>query len=204
MISKRIESNLTQTSPMFAYMGRALANAYDESKNPEGIISLGIAENTLMSKELSEFLSSNMKITPNLFSYGASSPGPPELTKGLVEFYNSPPFNPIIPVEEDHIYFTSGCTTLLDQCFWALCDEGEGVLIGRPSYGGFAADMMTRCKLQPIHVDFGEINPFSVNAVTRYELELLRAERKGITVRMLILCQPHNPLGRYLSPFNSV
>ena len=204
MVSKRIESNLTQTSPMFVYMGRALADAYDESKNPEGIISLGIAENTLMSKELSEFLSSNMRITPNLFSYGASSPGPPELTKGLVEFYNSPPFNPIIPVEEDHIYFTSGCTTLLDQCFWALCDEGEGVLIGRPSYGGFAADMMTRCKLQPVHVDFGEINPFSVDAVARYELELLRAERKGITVRMLILCQPHNPLGRYLSPFNNV
>jgi aspartate/methionine/tyrosine aminotransferase len=182
---------------MFAYMGRALANAYNASDNPDGIISLGIAENTLMSQELSEFLSKHMEITPNLFGYGASCPGLPDLTTGLVKLYNSSTFNPVVPVEAEHIYFTSGCTTLLDQCFWTLADQGEGVLIGRPSYGGFAADMTTRSKLKPVHVSLKGINPFSKEVVKHYEQELLRSERQGIKVRMLILCQPHNPLGQY-------
>lgn len=199
MISRRIEANLKETSPMFAYMGRALANAYHPADNPEGIISLGIAENTVMSNELSDFLSAKMKITPKVFGYAASSPGPPELRAGLVRLYNSSAFDPAIPVEEEHLYFTSGCTTLLDQCFWTLCDEGDGVLIGRPSYGGFAADMTARSKLKPIHVSLKGVNPFSTNAVYYYEQELLRAEQRGIKVRMLILCQPHNPLGQYSS-----
>ena len=118
-------------------------NAYDESKNSKEIISLEIAENMLMSKELSEFLSSNMKIISNLFSYNTSSPDPSELIKGLVEFYNNSSFNSIISVEKNHIYFIFECIILLDQCFWALRDERERVLIERSSYEGFAADMMT-------------------------------------------------------------
>jgi 1-aminocyclopropane-1-carboxylate synthase len=149
-----------------------------------------------MSNDLAAFLSTNMKITSNLFGYGASSPGLPELFTGLLALYNSSTFNPFIPIESNHIYFTSGCTTLLDQIFWTLCDEGDGVLIGRPSYGGFVADMKSRCKLKPIHVSFKGIHPFSVEAVRNYEKELIRAQREGIRVRMLILCQPHNPLGR--------
>jgi aspartate/methionine/tyrosine aminotransferase len=199
MISKRIEANLCETSPMFAYMGRALSNAYHPVNNPNGIISLGIAENNVMSEDLAQFLSTSMQITPNLFGYGASAPGLPELFSGLLALYNSKSFNPVIPVESSHIYFTSGCTTLLDQIFWTTCDEGDGVLIGRPSYGGFVADMTARCKLKPIHVSLKGKNPFSIEAVQNYERELHRAERAGTKVRMLILCQPHNPLGRYVT-----
>src|SRR5438046_2348050 len=117
MIFKYIESNLTQISSMFVYMKHTLTNAYDESKNSKEIISLEIAENMLMSKELSEFLSSNMKIISNLFSYNTSSPDSSELIKGLVEFYNNSSFNSIISVEKNHIYFIFECIILLDQCF---------------------------------------------------------------------------------------
>jgi 1-aminocyclopropane-1-carboxylate synthase len=196
MLSKRIEGNL-KPSPMFKYMGRALENAYHERDNPTGIVSLGIAENTINSNLLAAFLQGNMKITPELFGYGASSPGIPSLIKGLLKLYNAPPFNPAIPVTKEHVYCTSGCTTLLDQIFWTLCNEGDGVLVGRPAYGGFLTDMTARSKLTPIHVSLKGIDPFSVQAVNRYEEELLRYERKGVKVRMLVLCTPHNPLGQY-------
>lgn len=195
MISKRIEPNL-KPSPLFAFMGRALANAYHEIDNPDGIISLGIAENFLMSTELAEFLSKNMKITPNHFGYGGSCPGFPSLTKGVLKLYNSEAFNPVVPVSKDHIYLTAGCTTLLDQFFWTLCDEGEGVLIGKPSYGGFVTDMTARSKLTPIHVSLQGVDPFSIAAVQRYEEELLIAEASGIKVRVLLISTPHNPLGQ--------
>jgi aspartate/methionine/tyrosine aminotransferase len=195
MISKRIESNLTP-SPLFEYMSKAISNAYHETTNPNGIISLGIAENTLLSTELSDFLSTNIKITPNLFGYGGCS-GPPSLIPGLLNLYNNPPFNPAVPVTKEHIYFTAGCTALLDQMFWTLCDEGDGVLIGKPSYGGFITDMTARSKLVPIHVSLKGLDPFSKDAVTRYEDEYLSAQKRGINVKVLVVCNPHNPLGQY-------
>jgi 1-aminocyclopropane-1-carboxylate synthase len=179
-------------------MRRALANQYCESDNPNGIISLGIAENTLMANELSEFLSKNMKITPQLFSYGGACPGLPSITTGLLKLYNSEPFCPLLPVKKQHLYVTAGCAALLDQLFWVLCNEGEGVLLGKPTYGGFAADMTARAKLRPIAVSLKGMDPFSVEAVDRYEEELLRSEQNGVKVRMLVLNTPHNPLGQYL------
>jgi len=195
-LSKRIETNLTP-SPLFEFMSRALGNAYCESDNPNGIISLGIAENTLMASDLARFLSTNMTITTNLFGYGSSCPGLPSLVDGIVKLYNDDDFNPVVPVRKEHVYFTAGCTALLDQFFWTLCDEGDGVLIGKPSYGGFVTDMTARCKLRPIHVSFNGLDPFSIDAVQRYEEELVAAQEKGVKVRVLVLCTPHNPLGQY-------
>jgi 1-aminocyclopropane-1-carboxylate synthase len=201
MLSKRIEANL-EPSPLFEFMSRALANAYHEVDNPNGIISLGIAENTLMGRELAEFLTTNMKIRPCLFGYGGSCPGPAALTDGILNFYNGETFRPAVPVTKEHVYMTSGCTALLDQFFWTLCNEGEGVLVARPSYGGFISDMTGRCKLKPIHVSLNGLDPFSVEAVRRYEEELAAAEALGIKVRVLILCTPHNPLGQYARKFS--
>jgi len=197
MLSKRIEANM-QPSPMFDFMLKALANAYHEVDNPNGIISLGIAESTLMGKDLAEFLTANMKVTPCLFGYGASCPGPTVLTEAIVNLYNGETFRPALPVTKEHVYVTAGCTALLDQFFWTLCNEGEGVLIGRPSYGGFITDLTGRCKLNPIHVSFDGVDPLSVAAVQRYEEELIAAETEGIKIRALILCTPHNPLGQYV------
>jgi len=195
MISTRIQPNL-KPNPMFAFMGRALANAYHEVDNPEGVVSLGIAENTLMASEMSEFLSKNMKITSNLFGYGASSPGLPSLIDGLLQLYNKEPFNPVVPVTKKHLYVSSGCTTLLDQISWTLCDEGDGVLIGKPCYGGFAPDMTGRSKLTPIFVSLKGLDPFSLDAVGKYEEQLLIAQTNGVRVRLLVLANPHNPLGQ--------
>ena len=195
MLSKRIEPNL-KPNPMFSFMGRALANAYHEIDNPGGVISLGIAENMLVSTELADFLNKNMKITPNLFGYNASSPGLPSLFEGLLKLYNNDPFNPAVPVTTDHIYVSSGCTSLLDQFSWTLCNEGDGVLIGKPCYGGFVPDMTGRSKVTPVLVSLKGIDPFSTKAVERFEEELVLAEKRGIKVRVLVLSNPHNPLGQ--------
>jgi aspartate/methionine/tyrosine aminotransferase len=182
---------------MYEYFGRALADPYDELKNPKGIITLGIAENTLMNADLAAFLSENMEFKSNMFGYGSVSPGPPALRPGLVKLYNSETFNPAVPVKAEHLYFSAGCSALLDQMFWTLCDEGEGVLLGRPMYGGFANDMKARSKVNLVDVSLKGYDAFSVEAVSRYEEELIKAEKNGIKVRMLVLCTPHNPLGQY-------
>jgi 1-aminocyclopropane-1-carboxylate synthase len=194
-VSKRIESNLV-ASPIYEFFARALNNAYNETTNPNGIITLGIAENTLMTTELATFLSENLKITTDMFGYGSVMPGPVGMKSGLCKLYNAAPFNPVVTVMPEHIYLSAGCSAVLDQLFWGLCDQGEGVLIGRPLYGGFINDMKARSKVTPVAVSLKGLDAFSVEAVARYEEELIKAEKEGVKVRCLVLCTPHNPLGQ--------
>lgn len=195
MFSRRVRANLP-LSPFYDSFSRALNEAYHPTQNPNGIISLGIAENTLMRAELSEFLNENIVVDADLLGYGAIIPRPSGLTQGLIALYNSDPFNPFIPVTKGDIYCTGGCTVLLEQLFWILCDDGDGVLIGRPLYGGFLNDLNTKGKVELIPVSLEPYDPFSEEAVCRYEEEYYKAVARGINIRALVLCTPHNPLGR--------
>ena len=196
MVSLRVQ-DILKPSPMYDSFHRALANAYHPIKNPNGIISLGIAENTLMYSELAKFLNNNMTITEDLFGYGANSPGVSSLMDGLLRLYNSETFSPVVRVEPKHVALTSGASGLLDSLFWSLCDEGDGVLIGKPQYGGFANDMSIKAKCKLVAVSLKGIDPFSKDALSRFEEELLKAKNEGTKVRALVLCTPHNPLGQY-------
>ena len=197
-LSKRTDP-LLGPNPLYDSFARALRNAYHPRDNPDGIISLGIAENTIMYDDLAEFLDKNLKITPDILGYGAVAPGLPSLFQGLLKLYNAQPFNPVIPVKPEHMYFTAGCTALLDQLFYSLCDEGDGVLIGKPMYGGFVNDIGTRARAKLLAVSLKGIDPFSKDAVKRFEEEYQKANCRGINPRILILCTPHNPLGQYKS-----
>jgi aspartate/methionine/tyrosine aminotransferase len=200
MLSRRVQGALAP-SPQFDSIRRALSNPYHPKTNPNGIISLGIAENTLMYSELATFLDENMEVSDDLFDYTACL-GLPVLREGLLRLYNAPPFNPVVPIEAKHLYLTAGCTAVLDQLFWSLGDEGDGVLIGMPMYTGFIHDMKVRANLTLVEVSLKNYDPFSKEAVSRFEEELLKAEKAGTKVCALLLCTPHNPLGQ-LHPFVS-
>ena len=46
------------------------------------------------------------------------------------------------------------------------------------------------------YVSFGDVDQFEVGGVAKYEDAIIEAEKAGKRVRALILCHPHNPLGR--------
>lgn len=50
-------------------------------------------------------------------------------------------------------------------------------------------------RVKAVGVSFGSVDPFSLEAVEKYEEELLRSKREGVPVKALVLCSPHNPLG---------
>lgn len=47
-----------------------------------------------------------------------------------------------------------------------------------------------------IYTSFHGDDQFSPDAVTRYEEAFLQARETGVTARALLICNPHNPLGR--------
>lgn len=52
------------------------------------------------------------------------------------------------------------------------------------------------CRMKPVFVPFGDVDQFEPEAVECYERARKKAEEEGTRVKVLMLCNPHNPLGR--------
>ena len=52
--------------------------------------------------------------------------------------------------------------------------------------------------MKSVFVSFGDVDPFSPASAAKYEEALIQAETSGTHVRAFMLCNPHNPLGKYL------
>lgn len=104
---------------------------------------------------------------------------------------------PFVPLSPEQLIVTNGVSSAIEHVSWAFADPGEGMLLGRPYYGTFIPDISIRPGTEVVSVNFDEVDPLSVEAVVKYEKALLNfQERSGKRVRALMLCHPHNPLGR--------
>ena len=173
-----------------------LADLYHPTTNPNGFISLGVAENTLMHDELSSFISSNLNPLPHhMFTYGDGPTGSHALKASLAHFFNRK-LHPHTPIKPEHISVTNGVSTVIENLSSALADPGDAFLLGRPYYRAFLSDVSLRPGTKVIPVSFGKIDPLSPAAASRYEDAIATAKRDGVTVKGLVLAHPHNPLGR--------
>ena len=98
----------------------------------------------------------------------------------------------------------AGVTSVIDALAWAICDDGEGIIIPQPFYTGFAFDIPTRARGVVIPAPFQDIEDYKgfddvfdarMNAKTLANA-LEQAASKGIKAKAVILTNPHNPLGR--------
>ncbi|CAF3529027.1 unnamed protein product [Fusarium graminearum] len=192
-----------------------LSDLWHPETNSSGYVSLGIAENTLMHKELIQHMTQNVKppsqqywvnangfkltITSHSLTCGDGFFGSHRLRDALARFINRN-FNPHEAVTNDQLIITSGVGRAIELSGFSLCDKGDGVLLGRPHYGNFPIDFGYRAEAKIIGVSFGDVDPFSIEAVELYEKTLTDAQDQGIRVKALLLCNPHNPLGRCYTP----
>ncbi|KAG0098009.1 hypothetical protein BGZ93_001391 [Podila epicladia] len=165
------------------------SNKYDAVANPSGIINLGVAENQLMTKELTEIL----------FGYGESPSGSKKLREHFANNIFNRYFNPVEPVSFDQMVLSAGCSATVDNFTFCVCDPGEGILITTPFYGGFNTDIMAKSKAKVVVCDLGDCSPFDIGHVDLMQNALHRAESEGIKVKAVVLSNPHNPLGRNYS-----
>lgn len=122
-------------------------------------------------------------------------------------------FKPFSSIDPKHLLFANGVTALCNMAGFTICDIGDAILLSRPCYQAFKMDFgteakfgilitpppfleLTLCRVRCEYVGFGDIDQFSPEAVTKYEEALHIAERNGTKIRALVLCHPHNPLGR--------
>ncbi|KAH8883529.1 1-aminocyclopropane-1-carboxylate synthase C [Thozetella sp. PMI_491] len=172
-----------------------VCDLWEPQSNPGGYLSLGVAENTLMHAELVDYMTKSFNINSHSLTYGDGFSGSHHL-RGLVAKFMNRYFNPVRPVLKEYVAITSGVGPAIEACTFALCDPGDGILLGRPYYGGFPEDVCSRAGAQLVEVSFDGVDPFGIEALDAYEKALNNARDRSILVRALILCNPHNPLGR--------
>ncbi|KAG4263774.1 hypothetical protein FPRO03_09050 [Fusarium proliferatum] len=182
-LSKRGEVFATPTSKM--PMLNVVNDLWHAETNPGGYISLGVAE--------------NFRLDSHALTAGDGFTGSHRLRNTLARFINRH-FSPFEDITKDQVIVTSGVGQAIELSSFALCDKGDGVLLSRPHYGNFPIDLGYRVEAKIVGVSFGDVDPFSIETVTYYEKALEEAEKQGIRVRVFLLCNPHNPLGRCYTP----
>jgi aspartate/methionine/tyrosine aminotransferase len=62
--------------------------------------------------------------------------GPEELLSAASNFFNQF-FNPGISVMPEHVVTFTGASTALDSLLYAICDEGDSIIIPSPFWGEY-------------------------------------------------------------------
>lgn len=180
--------------------GRSLLNPYHPKTNPTGFVNIGTSESYIMQDEVAQFANQNLHFSAYTLSYGEGPWGCERLRQAMANHITKH-FHPVNSISHDDILFSNGVTSLSEQLGFSICDSGDGILFPRPVYQAFRADFGTRANAIPVFVSFdGEDNFQSTGTIKHYEAAYNAAETAGIKIRAVLLCNPHNPLGRCHSP----
>ncbi|KAK3987206.1 putative 1-aminocyclopropane-1-carboxylate synthase [Cladorrhinum sp. PSN332] len=170
----------------------------------DGVVNLGVAENAMMHPEVSSFIEQNTKVDPvSQLTYGSGPKGSPRLKRALASFLNDK-FEARESVSPEDIIVMAGVTPVIDSLTWAICNEGEGIIIPQPFYAGFSSDVPTRARGVVIPAWFQDLEGYTgFDDVFDAEMNkkalqraLEQAASQGIKAKAIILTHPHNPLGR--------
>ncbi|KAJ5607688.1 hypothetical protein N7537_004307 [Penicillium hordei] len=177
-------------------MWDVMSNLWCPLTNPDGYVNVGVAENVLMHDQLLSFINTKLDLPPKYLTYNDGGSGSLRLKRAISHFLNRH-LHPVIPLDPSHLIISNGVSSAIEHISSAFADLGEGILLGKPFYGTFIPDMSLRPGTTVVPVNFGNCDPFSIEAVAKYEQALLDFQQtKGRKVKALMLCHPHNPLGR--------
>lgn len=175
------------------------ADKYHEADNPGGIINLGTSENKLCFDVLLKRLTKPdmLSINTSLLQYGDWTGQAflrEEVAKFLTDFCCSSH-----PLKPENVVVMNGCCSLFSCIAAVICDPKDAMLIPTPFYGVISEDLDLYADVKLFHVPLDcEENesggrPFHLT-VEKLEEGLKRANQEGITIRAVILMNPHNPL----------
>ena len=181
----------SQPDPQYV-VWEVLQNLWVPEENPDGYVSLGVAENSMMHATLIEHVHSNISLPEEALTYGD---GGKRIKAAIARFLNKH-LSPVLPIMPAHITHTNGCSSAIEHLAWALGNPGDAILLGQPYYGTFVSDLTARFDTQLAYVPFHGVDPLGSEAVQKYEDKLLEVQAKGQRVAALVIANPHNPLGR--------
>ncbi|KAM0055269.1 putative 1-aminocyclopropane-1-carboxylate synthase [Helianthus debilis subsp. tardiflorus] len=192
MLSGKVTCNSHgQDSSYFLGWEEYEKNPYDEFKNPNGIIQMGLAENQLSFDLLQSWLEknpqamafrnyNNQSIFKNLALF-QDYHGLPAFKNALVKFMSeirggSVSFNP------NNLVLTAGATSANETLMFCLANPGDAFLLPTPYYPGFDRDLKWRTGAEIVPIQCSSLN-----------------EKQNLKVKGVLVRNTSNPLGTSLS-----
>ncbi|OGM48609.1 hypothetical protein ABOM_002012 [Aspergillus bombycis] len=175
-------------------------NSYNAATNSNGIVSFANAENWLMHDDLAGFINEHNDFDKRCCAYGEGYTGTLRLRRAMAAHLNAH-FHPANNISPDEITFAAGVTYLNEASALILCDpdQNDAIMLGRPVYGAFARDLAMRTNIHLEYVSVGDMDQFSPSCITSFDAGFEAAKARGINIKALMICNPHNPLGRCYS-----
>ena len=170
----------------------AWSDPYHPSDNTEGYLVLLVAENKLSWEVLKRKIESEShgRLEDWVAGYGDFR-GEERFRRALGRMMEDSFVK--VPVDKDSLMVQAGCGAILDSLAWCLGEEGDSCICPAPLYPAFANDFWARARIhlhaaQTFHPDY---------ALTEQVLDKAFDEclAAGKPARMLLLCNPCNPLG---------
>ncbi|XP_033491586.2 1-aminocyclopropane-1-carboxylate synthase-like protein 1 [Epinephelus lanceolatus] len=172
---------------------------YHNTDNPDGIINLGTSENKLCFDILHKRLTKPdmLYVEASLLQYSdwrGHAFLREEVAKFLTHYCCSPN-----PLKADNVVVMNGCASLFSSIAAVICDPKDAILIPTPFYGAIAEDLQFYSDVKLFHVPLGcevdgkDSRPFHLT-VGKLEEGLKKAKQEGLTIRGIILINPHNPM----------
>lgn len=94
------------------------------------------------------------------------------------------------------IQVVGAATAMHDILAWGVANPHDGVLTSRPVYGRFELDFGNKSQVRVVYASTEAENSFQDDVVEKFEEALIRSRKAGINVKMLLIVNPHNPLGK--------
>ncbi|KAK9284827.1 hypothetical protein L1049_024005 [Liquidambar formosana] len=181
-------------------------NPFDETRNPDGIIQMGLAENQLSFNLLESWLANNPDAAgfkrdgESIFRELAlfqDYHGLPAFKKALVEFmaeirgYK-------VSFDPNNLVLTAGATSANETLTFCLAEPGEALLIPTPYYPGFDRDLKWRTGVEIVPIHCTSSNSFQITE-SALEKAFLEAQKRNLRVKGVLVTNPSNPLGTTMS-----
>ncbi len=195
LVSDRAQAMVKDTSSLLNYNRAVQSNQYDEERNPNGIVNMGLAENHLCEHELVQKLQSISTWSSQL-NYYPHSHGEFSFRERLCTFFSENFFSMRTTFDPHRMIISSGASGAISLLSFVIADVDDVFLIASPYYTLFDFDVaaMARnslfsCPL--LKQDTGEFC-FSVEI---FKQGYTNAIARHLRPRAIILVNPHNPLG---------
>ncbi|KAK2616748.1 hypothetical protein QQS21_000360 [Conoideocrella luteorostrata] len=128
--------------------------------NPSNTVILSLAENSLMHKDIGEYLKNKIQVLPlNHLTYSTGPRGSRRLRQAAASYWTSE-FNSQVGITADNIFITPGVASALDSLAWSFCNDGDVIMAPLPLYNGFIFDTMNRSNAHIIGVRYQHLDGY--------------------------------------------